>query len=276
MAGWHLRDYIDDVSDMSDRAGARTIAFFDSVMAIAITLLILEIAIPEAADFSLETASELFVPITAFFISFNVLGHLWLVHVRACSLPRAADVCSPQMHLPLMLLVVLFPKTTELIAVYPHSPLAVGVYLGCTIVMVVLMFVTIRMMLGKLLDYYRSAFSGGSRIKITLAGIKQAAAEHSKDDPAFSSFLDSIESLCVIEISSMAIETAAAAGSAVFLFINPWVCYLFFAIDIVAGGVLQKRSVGVRHEIADAWTTSPELQELRMRAKTAMDGTGTE
>lgn len=268
MAAWHLNDYLDDVSGISDRVGERTIAFFDAVMAIAITLLILEIAVPEAEHFTLETAAELFVPITAFFISFNVLGQLWLLHTRACSLPGATGVCSPQLHLPLMLVVVLFPKTTELIATYPHSPLAVGIYLGCAVLLVALMALALHSMMSRLMEQYRHAYSEGSRIKISFAGLKQAAAEYSRKSPSFGSLLDAIESLAEIGTVSMAIGTVATVGSALFLFINPWICYIFFALDIVSDAILRRRSSKAAREVTDIWKNSPELQKLKESAKT--------
>lgn len=265
MARWHLRDYLNDVVDVSDRMGDRTIAFFDAVMAIAITLLILEIAIPEASDFTWEQASELFVPITAFFISFNVLGQLWLVHVRAFSLPRASDACSPHTHLLLMILVVLFPKTTELIAAYPHSPLAVAVYLGCAGLLALCMYMTVRLMLGKVMDFYRQAFSDSVKIKVSRVGIKSAAQEYSKKNPAFAALLESVDSLVTVEVASMVVGMVATVGSTVFLFINPWVCYLFFGIDIVASIVLQKHSVEAHQSMAAAWREFPELEELLVK-----------
>lgn len=261
MAKWRLQDYLNDVTDMSDRMGERTVVFFDAVMAIAITLLILEIGIPVADDFGLEEVEELFVPITAFFISFNMLGKLWLVHVRAFSLPRASDVCSPQMHIPLMILVVLFPKTTELIAAYPHSPLAVAIYLGCALLLMAFMFVTIRLMLGKLMDRYRRAFAMSSEIKVSRTGIKTAIGDYSKKNPAFAALLDSLGSAVNAEIMSMAIELVSAVGATIFLFINPWICYAFFIVDIVCSIVLQRRSTDARQHIAESWHELPELQE---------------
>ena len=65
----------------------RTAAFFDAVMAIAITLMVLELDVTQFKHLNFAAVKELFVPFTALIISFLLLAEVWIFHVRIYSLP---------------------------------------------------------------------------------------------------------------------------------------------------------------------------------------------
>ena len=75
---------------------ARVLAFSDGMFAIAMTLLVVGIAVPtlDVADSSSELAdalNDLSDAIVSFFISFAVIGRYWVAHHQLFSLLRGFD-----------------------------------------------------------------------------------------------------------------------------------------------------------------------------------------
>ena len=116
--------------DVKREMGERTIFFFDAVLAIAITLLVLDIPVKGFADFEADEFHELFVSFTAFFISFDVLAQIWILHSRIFSIPGFKQYCSPRENVELLFFVVLFPKATELLSNNSHSVVAITPFDG--------------------------------------------------------------------------------------------------------------------------------------------------
>jgi uncharacterized membrane protein len=109
-------------------------AFSDGVMAIAITLLILEIRVPEVEDGGLARAmAEQWPSYAAYLVSFAVIGIIWVNHHRI--LAYVAQVDRPLLFLNLLLLlfVAAIPFPTALVARYikagwPDANVAAAVY----------------------------------------------------------------------------------------------------------------------------------------------------
>ena len=60
----------------------RLIAFFDAILAIAITVLALEISISELGTLNAAERYDFLVTITDYFISFVAMSTLWYVHTN--------------------------------------------------------------------------------------------------------------------------------------------------------------------------------------------------
>jgi uncharacterized membrane protein len=111
-------------------------AFSDGVMAIAITLLIIEIHVPEVEDGGLARAlAEQWPSYAAYLVSFTVIGIIWVNHHRI--LAYVAQVDRPLLFLNLLLLlfVAAIPFPTALLARYieagwPDANIAAAVYSG--------------------------------------------------------------------------------------------------------------------------------------------------
>lgn len=113
----------------------RVLAFSDGMFAIAMTLLVVGIAVPtlQVADSSSELADELndlSDSIASFFISFAVIGRYWLAHHQLFSLLRAFDPGMIGLNLVYLALIAFLPFPTALIGNYFDNPLAVAVYAG--------------------------------------------------------------------------------------------------------------------------------------------------
>jgi uncharacterized membrane protein len=104
---------------------ARLEAFSDGVFAIAITLLVLDLAVPargELADRSLASALGAEWPsYFAYLVSFAVIGIIWVNHHVMCTLVRQADRLVLFANLLLLLTVSVIPFPTRLLAEYLTS-----------------------------------------------------------------------------------------------------------------------------------------------------------
>ncbi len=96
----------------------RTIVFFDAVLAIAITMIALEIHIPETGPISSEEFRLMFEQGVTFLISFYALGSLWYFHMQFFSSGKfEISNANVVLHLVLMALVCLYPVATRLVLV---------------------------------------------------------------------------------------------------------------------------------------------------------------
>jgi uncharacterized membrane protein len=103
------------------------------VFAIAMTLLVVGIAIPELADGSdegelLDALNDLVPAIVSFFISFAVIGRYWVAHHRFFGLLRAMDYPLIALNLLYLCLIAFLPFPTGLLGEYFENPISVAVY----------------------------------------------------------------------------------------------------------------------------------------------------
>jgi uncharacterized membrane protein len=109
---------------------ARIVAFTDGVFAIAITVLVLGIDVPEQLpdanlhDFLLDSWPQLF----AYFLSFAVIGRFWLSHHRVFSTLHDFDRRLLVLNLVYLSFVVLIPFPTNLLGEYGSEADAVVLY----------------------------------------------------------------------------------------------------------------------------------------------------
>ena len=93
-------------------------AFSDGVFAIAITLLVLEIAIPHAGESVLPALREQWPEFLGYFISFAFIGGIWISHSGVTKFMKHGDTESFTMNLLLLLLVGLLPFSTALMVTH--------------------------------------------------------------------------------------------------------------------------------------------------------------
>lgn len=109
-----------------DRVGA----FSDGVFAVAITLLVLNIEVPQLSDGEkLTTALDDLVPdVTAYFIAFAVIGLFWYGHHKSWSRLRATSPRLVWSNLLLLSLIALMPFTTALMGSYGDQAISVVLF----------------------------------------------------------------------------------------------------------------------------------------------------
>jgi uncharacterized membrane protein len=119
---------------------ARTEAFSDGVFAIVITLLILEIKVPDphsipAGQIAHELPHrlwELKAVFIAYVLSFFIVGTFWVAHHNIFKLFRRTDRMFMWINLALLMCVAFIPFPTALIGEYVDQPIATVVY-GLTV-----------------------------------------------------------------------------------------------------------------------------------------------
>jgi uncharacterized membrane protein len=118
---------------------ARLEAFSDGVFAIAITLLVLDLAVPASAEkHLLRSIAELWPEYLAYIVSFSTIGATWLGHDAITEYVDRTDPGFVRLNLLVLLVVSFLPFPTRLFAEYigEDSPerVAVTIY-GVTLLL---------------------------------------------------------------------------------------------------------------------------------------------
>lgn len=114
---------------MDEKGTSRLEAFSDGVFAVAITLLILNISLPDLSPSHLPNDSALWTMIgekwpalAAYTMSFLTIGIMWLNHHRLFVHIKRIDTILLFINLLLLLVIVFIPFPTALLAEYIASP----------------------------------------------------------------------------------------------------------------------------------------------------------
>lgn len=101
---------------------SRMEAFSDGVFAIAITLLVLELAVPSGAEgHLLDAVLRLWPSYLAYIVSFATIGATWLGHNSITHYMHGANAKFLRLNLALLLVVSFLPFPTKLVAEYLGS-----------------------------------------------------------------------------------------------------------------------------------------------------------
>lgn len=109
----------------------RTSFFSDAVFAVAMTLLAVELGVPDGPeDHLLASLAEITPEVLAYFLSFAVVAAYWLTHHRYFRLLVKFTVGLQRLNLGLLSLIALVPFTTSLLGRFGDDPVAAIVYAG--------------------------------------------------------------------------------------------------------------------------------------------------
>lgn len=108
----------------------RTIAFSDGVFAIAITLLVLGLEVPDVPEGASlgDALRELDGQVWSYFVGFAVIGSFWLAHHRFFDVLRRFDSTLLVLNLAFLSLISLMPFTTGVFGRYTAEEVAVILY----------------------------------------------------------------------------------------------------------------------------------------------------
>jgi uncharacterized membrane protein len=99
------------------RSTGRMEAFSDGVFAIAITLLVLDVAVPAGAGAHLvRSLADLWPSYLAYVVSFSTIGAIWLGHNAITDYLERADAGFLRLNLLLLMVVAFLPFPTRLFA----------------------------------------------------------------------------------------------------------------------------------------------------------------
>ncbi len=124
----------------------RVEAFSDGVMAVAITLLVLDLRVPEpeAGRSLAQGLLQLWPNVLAYVISFIAIGIMWLNHHAMFHRLASVDHSVLVLNLILLLCIVILPFTTSLLSAYLDTPgdgmLAAVIYAGSFLLTSVVFF----------------------------------------------------------------------------------------------------------------------------------------
>ncbi len=111
----------------------RTEALFDGILAIAMTLLVLDIKIPNpegiltSADF-LQTLGEMHLTFIKYFTSFFILASIWIANNKEMHYLEKTDNTHMWLNLYCMFFIVLIPFTTSVQDDFSSIPLAIVLF----------------------------------------------------------------------------------------------------------------------------------------------------
>jgi uncharacterized membrane protein len=106
----------------------RTVFFSDAVMAIAMTLLVLEIHIPDVAPAEIGAALIEDLPVFgAYVLSFAIIGVNWITHHRKFTVIRRYDSTLQWINLGFLFFIALLPVSTSALSLY-QEPVTVVIY----------------------------------------------------------------------------------------------------------------------------------------------------
>lgn len=119
---------------------------FDAVIAIAMTMMALEISIPVTESFDWNSLLLLMNEITVYLISFIALASVWVMHVVLFSaFSEFGNIFSILINIVLMFLVTIFPILTKLMASFEKSMLLYVIYLCCYALMECILIISLVM-----------------------------------------------------------------------------------------------------------------------------------
>jgi uncharacterized membrane protein len=118
---------------IDERDLSRIVAFSDGVMAVAITLLVLNMEVPDVRPGELDDALvDLLPSLGAYVLAFALVGRFWVIHHNLFQMLRGFDRTLMALNLLFLALIVLVPFSSELYDRYSGEPLAAAV-LGATL-----------------------------------------------------------------------------------------------------------------------------------------------
>jgi uncharacterized membrane protein len=117
-----------------ERDVGRIVAFTDGVMAVAITLLVLNIEVPDLdpGESLGDKLVDLVPSLLAYLLAFALVGRFWVIHHNLFEKLRAFDARLMTLNLIFLALIVLVPFSANLYDTYTDDSLAVAV-LGATL-----------------------------------------------------------------------------------------------------------------------------------------------
>ncbi|MCJ7445528.1 MAG: TMEM175 family protein [Methanotrichaceae archaeon] len=106
-------------------------AFADGVFAIAITLLVLDLPVPEVSEDIIRPLMEAWPEFLAYMISFAFIGGIWISHASITHLMKQESSTSYRLTLLMLFFVSILPFSTKLMATHlsgPNASVAVVIY----------------------------------------------------------------------------------------------------------------------------------------------------
>ena len=107
----------------------RIVAFTDGVMAVAITLLVLNLEVPDVrADELDEALRRLDGSFLAYVLTFALIGRFWVIHHNLFETLERFDGPMMVLNLVFLMLIALMPFGMDLVDTYPDTSIAIATF----------------------------------------------------------------------------------------------------------------------------------------------------
>jgi len=107
----------------------RIVAFTDGVMAVAITLLVLNLEVPDVRPDELDQAlRELDGSLLAYVLTFALVGRFWVIHHNLFETLERFDSQMMVLNLLFLALIALMPFGMDLVDTYPDTSIAIATF----------------------------------------------------------------------------------------------------------------------------------------------------
>ena len=107
----------------------RIVAFTDGVMAVAITLLVLNLEVPDVRSDELDDAlRDLDGSFLAYVLTFALIGRFWVIHHNLFERLERFDGQMMVLNLVFLMLIALMPFGMDLVDTYPDTSIAIATF----------------------------------------------------------------------------------------------------------------------------------------------------
>jgi len=107
----------------------RIVAFTDGVMAVAITLLVLNLEVPDVRSDELDEAlRDLDGSFLAYVLTFALIGRFWVIHHNLFETLERFDGLMMVLNLLFLMLIALMPFGMDLVDTYPDTSIAIATF----------------------------------------------------------------------------------------------------------------------------------------------------
>ncbi|WKY45004.1 TMEM175 family protein [Eubacteriaceae bacterium ES2] len=136
---------IKNLDSIAENNHNRITTLFDAITAIAMTMMALEISVAGIQSFDVNALLLLFNEITIYLISFIAFGSIWVTHAILYSSSKSlGSLGYLLLNIMLMFIITIYPILTKLMSEFRQNSLLQCVYIGCFLIMEIIMVIFIH------------------------------------------------------------------------------------------------------------------------------------
>ena len=254
----------------------RMISFFDAVVAVGITMIVMGIELPDKGIEAGKLVGYIGSEITVYLVSFIALAEIWRIHNEIFSrFEEMEDGKIMNIHMALMFFVTIFPFLTRIMNRYKGLWEIRGLYIASYVVINSLMVILVVVvnqrqaekkseneeLMKKLLPFFLMKDKPETENAELIRNIKLFSGFSGKQDKTDNvySFIPEdtrklMEALGIVEdvdpkvkrirtihaMLSLGINFISVMLSVIVLMINPFICYLIFSIRFIIDAIVKK------------------------------------
>lgn len=255
----------------------RLISFFDAVVAVGITMIVMGIGLPDTEMDALELVHYIGSEITVYLVSFIALAELWRVHHAIFSyFEEVVDEQIINAHIALMFVVTIFPFLTRFMNAYQDINeiriLYASSYIIMNLLMILLVYLVNKKQVQKQLEQEESIKKWMPLI-FGQGKTTEQSADKMKDIEKYAALFggqttsdkrnaflfdegmrESLRALGVMEddnpnekrartiqaVFSISLNFISVTLSVVLLMVNPFVCYIVFSAKFILDAIFKR------------------------------------